>query len=298
MKIKQQTLALILFLIVVNYTNVYTQSKQLSKKAVEEDLNYLKNQLEKHHASLYVYSTPKKMDSWFENQKKQLTDSLTSLEFFKTVSSFSKILKDGHSYVYPSAQYLEDFFNSAPLFPLDVFLEKEDLMVINDCSNEQNIPIGSKLISINGVSIKDIKSTIIPNLVHDGDNLAYSKYLFYQFFPAYYSAFYGFQKEFDIEFLDKKSALHTVHLKGLARSKRRANQAKKGIENRKGISVDINKEQQLATITILSFDNNNLKNDYGQKFKKEINLALKTIAENEGRCFYKHEKPLKTVERL
>ena len=279
MKIKQYYLVLIL--IIINYVSVYAQVDKLSKTAIQEDLNYLKTALEKHHANLYVYSNPKEIENWFKSQQIRLPDSLTSLDVFKLVTSFSNILKDGHSYIYPSAKYLEDFFNSAPLFPLDVFLKNDELIVIEDCSDEQTIPIGSKLASINGVSIKEIQSTITPNLAHDGDNMAYPKYLFYQFFPAYYSAYYGFQTAFSIEFYNKKGVLTTVDLKGLTRDKRRANNAKEGVEKIKGIALDIDEQRKLATLKILSFDNKNLKNDYQQKFKKEITQAFKTLAETD-----------------
>ncbi len=72
-----------------------------STKFVQEDLNYLKAQLEKHHANLYVYSTPKEIDDWFKYQEAQLPDSLTTLEIFKMITlPYSKIL-----FTTPKGQY-------------------------------------------------------------------------------------------------------------------------------------------------------------------------------------------------
>ena len=187
------------------------------------------------------------------------------------------MLKDGHSYIYPSSKYLDDFYNTAPLFPLDVFLAKENkLTVIRNHSSEQNVPLGAILTKINGVEVQEIQSLIVQHTCRDGDNLGYPKHLYYQFFPAYYSCFFGFQKEFEIEYISRSGEQKTAIIKGLKREEIKANRKN---EKRKGIDLQLMPSNKAAILSIKSFDKKILKGDYNQKFKKEIKKAFGTIAE-------------------
>ncbi|MCB9227650.1 MAG: hypothetical protein H6578_10850 [Chitinophagales bacterium] len=240
-------------------------------------MKYLKNQLEQNHPNLYTYSSKTTVDNWFENKYENLPNTINQAEAFKIITSFSSVLKDGHSYIYPSAKHLEDFFNSAPLFPLDVFLTNDSLVVVRNFSNEQNISIGSTLTKINGMQVSDILDLIVQHTCRDGNNLQYPKNLTYQFFPAYYSYYFGFKNHYVIEFIDENNKLNTVEITGLPRSEIKSKRDKT-VE--KGIDFKILENGYSAVITIKSFDKKILKNDYNQNFKKEIKTIFRTIEEN------------------
>lgn len=252
------------------------QPAYLSKAEMQHDLAFLTEQLRLHHPNLYTYSSGEDLENWLATTSAGLGDSIATLAAFKIVGTISGILKDGHSYSYPSAAHLDSFFNNAPLFPLDVFLAGNELVVTSDNSAEQAIPAGSKLLSINGASIADIQANIVPFLARDGDNLGYPRFICYQFFPAYYSYFYGFQKSFLIELTDESGNIRTQQIQGQVRSRIRSQRAKNETNKAslKGIFLHIDTLHQLALLRIRSFDNSILKADYGQHFKREIKAAF------------------------
>lgn len=267
---------LLLILLVLVNLKLLGQDNLYSKDEILSDLKLLKAELEQNHPNLYTYTSKETVDNWFENTYKNLPDAINHVEAFKIVTSFSSILKDGHSYIYPSAKHLDNFFNSAPLFPLDVFLSNDSLIVVRNFSNEQNIPTGAILTKINGTPVSEIVDLIVRHTCRDGNNLNYPKHLLYQFFPAYYSYFYDFQERYTIEFIDQNKVSNTVEISGLPRSEIKAKRA----ENpEKGIEFNILSNQYAAVLTIKSFDNAILKNDYKQKFKKEIKTIFRTIQE-------------------
>ncbi|MEZ4847028.1 MAG: S41 family peptidase [Bacteroidia bacterium] len=274
----KQIKILILITFVVMTSNLASQNHSYSNKEIASDLAYLKTELEQNHPNLYTYSSKEQIDEWFKTKSSNLPDSLTDKEAFKIITSISGLLKDGHSYMYPNARHLEEFFKSAPLFPLDVFLMNDNLIVVGNHSNEQNIPLGVVLTRINGIEIKEIQSLIVQHTCRDGNNLAYPKHLFYQFFPAFYSYFYGFYKSFQIEYITPKGEQKEIIIQGLRRSEIKA---KKENQQEKGIDIKLLLNKKAAFISIKSFDQKILKNDYHQKFKKEIKKAFKLLEEED-----------------
>ncbi|MEZ4923848.1 MAG: S41 family peptidase [Crocinitomicaceae bacterium] len=268
----------ILFLISILLVNgkLLGQDRLYTKKEIISDLKYLKTELELNHPNLYTYSSKTTIENWFEDKYVKLPDSISHMEAFYLISSFSSILKDGHSYIYPSTKHLEDFFKSALLFPLDVFLSNDSLIVIRNFSNEQNIAVGSVLTKINGVQVAEILDIIIQHTCRDGNNLEYPKHLTYQFFPAYYSYFFGFKDQYIIEFMDENSKLNTVKIIGLPRSEIKS---KRDNTTEKGINLYILPNGYSAVLTIKSFDKDILKSDYNQNFKNEIKAIFKLIEE-------------------
>ena len=283
MKINQIITRLLAIMLLFNFTKAKSQSTYLSKEQIKEDLVYLKDELIKKHPNLYIYSSPQEVEFFFEETIARLPDRVPYPGAYKLVSSVSGILKDGHSYIYPSAEHLDKFYNSALIFPLEVSLSEGNLLVIENFSEEQNIPIGSKLVAINDIPIGEIQETITQNISRDGDNLEYPKHLYYKFFPAYFSFFYGYQDSFKIKYESKDGQLHTRAIAGLSRDELRAKRntlIPSGSLGNTGIYLKQFPENQLAVLTIKSFDKKILKVDYQQKFKKEIREAFKEIKDN------------------
>ncbi|MCB0632754.1 MAG: S41 family peptidase [Lewinella sp.] len=253
------------------------QSEYLDRSEMLSDLAYLQQELERHHPNLYTYSSPAAVREWFRSQHELPEDRIDLQKAYHIVTSFSAVLKDGHSYIYPDAGHLDRFYQTAPLFPLDVFLMGQKLIVTGNFSNEQNIPEGSELVSINGVSIPDLLSFVLEHMSRDGDNLEYPKYLFYQFFPAYYSFFYGFPEAFEIVYVDQQGESTIANIKGITRDEIRKKRADTQSNKEMGIDLQTDEHNQLAVLTIRSFDNDLLKKEYHIRFKREIRTAFKKI---------------------
>jgi len=281
MTTKAQILFWLVILIINVQPTIIAQKVVLSKSELQEDLTYLKKELENYHPNLFVYSSPKTVTEWFEKTAIELSDSLPKHEAFKVISSFSNVLKDGHSYIYPSEDHLSQYFASAPLFPLAIFLMEQGYRIIGNFSKEQNIPIGAKLVRINGIPMDTIQRVIVTNISRDGDNYAYPMYLFQEFFPAYYSYFYGFQKIYQVTYLDQEGELQNTLIHGRTNKEIRQYKKKNNYDQKQGIGIEVEETNKLAILNIPSFDKSVLKKEYQQKFKKEIKKAFRLIEEKQ-----------------
>ena len=279
----EKIVALLLLCCLLTAQHIAAQEIDISKSQMTEDLLYLKSELLQKHPNLYTYTQPEMVDNFFKDIMADLPESISSQSAYLLVSSISAMIRDGHSYVYPSQSHLDQFYTSAPLFPFDLFLDRDRLYVIADHSDEQQMPIGAKLLSINNIRTDEIMETIIGHVARDGYNLGYAEHLAYEFFPAYFSFFYGRQDRFDIKY-QHGNEIKTIQAKGQVRpviKKRRM--AKQSAVNSKpaAIATTFYPSDKLAVLTIQSFDNDLLKKDYGLKFKTEIKEAFASIAEQD-----------------
>jgi hypothetical protein len=249
----------------------------LSKGEVTSDLEFLKTQLVEYHPGLRTYSSTEAVNEWFDIQIAALPDSLSRSEAYEIVSLFSSVLKDGHSYIYPTTKHLEAFFNGSPLFPLDVFPAEDGLAVVGNYSEEGDIPLGSILTHVNGVEVAEMETFVVERTSRDGDNLGYPKHLFSKFFPAYHSYFYGFHKEYTISLIDNEGITKSTTIKGLTRAEIKT---KRPDEEGSGITLKFIPEAQAAVLSIASFDKKILKDDFDQKFKKEVREAFLLLQSN------------------
>ncbi|MEM9847577.1 MAG: S41 family peptidase [Bacteroidota bacterium] len=266
---------LTIIVLIAIHATLMAQPTTYSNEAIRTDLAYLKCKLEQYHPNLYTYSSKEQIDRWFEEQLLQLPETISKKDAFKIITSIAPLLKDGHAYIYPSAEHLNAFYNTAPLFPLDVFLMNDQLVVVGQQDSTQRIPLGSVITKINGTSVEEIQASIVQHIGRDGDNLGYPQHLFYKFFPAYYSFFYGFSSTFDIEYISTTSERKAVSIQGQTRA---AMRTMRNDEVSSGIQLQLIPSSQAAILTIKSFDKTILKKDYQQRFKKEISKAFQIIA--------------------
>ena len=69
-----------------------------SKIELVQDFELLVNGLKEVHTGIYWYSTEKQFDSIVQHQKRQIKDSLNSLQFFNIITPIVAYTKEGHCY--------------------------------------------------------------------------------------------------------------------------------------------------------------------------------------------------------
>ncbi|MEM6802391.1 MAG: S41 family peptidase [Bacteroidota bacterium] len=257
---------------------LFAQEVTHVKAEILTDLHKLKTELERYHPNLYSYSSKAEIDQWFSDKIQQLPNNLSELEAYQLISSISSLLRDGHSYIYPNAQHLKKLLRSAPIFPLEVFLTYDSLVVVENYSQNSSLPLGAVLTKINGIDSKEIQSIIVQHSSRDGDNMEYPKYIFYKFFASFYSYHYGFPKNFTVEYLNHEGQRKETILKALTREEI---ELKKPTKEEKGIDLQCLKNTQAAVLKIKSFDKEVLKKTYQQNFKKEIKKVFKLLEEKQ-----------------
>lgn len=269
------------FIILLTFVNsAISQEVLFSKAELAADLIYLKEQLHRRHPNLYTYSTPDQINGWFQDQIKNLPDSINDLQAFALVASISPLIMDGHSYVYPGGKYLNYFFGGAPLFPLDVYWVNDSLKVLRNYHVSGKIEPGAIITRINSLDVNQIRNFIVNRLSRDGKNSAYAEYLFSVFFQAWIAAFYGFEEEYIIDFTNLSGKQEQLKLKGLSRNQLQAIRKDFLAGQEKGLRLHLNRNNRSALMTIQSFSNDIIRHEFKQNFRKEMKHYFKQIQED------------------
>ncbi|MEO0403894.1 MAG: hypothetical protein AAF193_03390, partial [Bacteroidota bacterium] len=136
---------------------------ELSSEEVLEDYYILKSALIKAHPSLYDYTTSSEWDSIFQVVEKDVLRTVNSRnDFYKVLVELTDHAHDGHLMVMrPPMDPLPNFF------PLHLVVIDEKFYT--DVA-DQGIPLGSEVLSIDGVSSVEIRNRMLKYAPSDGYN--------------------------------------------------------------------------------------------------------------------------------
>ncbi|TNE53861.1 MAG: hypothetical protein EP338_10050 [Bacteroidetes bacterium] len=155
-KIKILFLAILLPLIALG-------QKRLTNEQVLEDYKILKNVITKGHPNLYEYTSKSEWDSLFmdfEENKIKTIDNNNDL--YKSITELIDYVRDGHLIV------MRPKLDSVPkLFPLWLKIINKKLYTNTD---DFDIPVGSEIISIDGLSAKELRNRLMKYAPTDGFN--------------------------------------------------------------------------------------------------------------------------------
>lgn len=184
---------------------------QLSKVEAREDIETLRTALEYVHPRLYQYDSKEIFDSRFDSIYKSLNSGISGLDLLSTVSKINASVNCGHLYTIPQGNLEKEVLNKKVL-PFYLKVIGNELFVLKNCSAKENIPDGSKIISINDIPTFKILEDMMEGIATDGyietrkRRLA-ERYFFYEFhgFDLYYHLHVDRSSSFAIEFLPMKS---------------------------------------------------------------------------------------------
>jgi hypothetical protein len=137
--------------------------KRLTNKQVLEDYKILKNVLTKGHPNLYEYTCKSEWDSLFTDfEENKITPIYNNNDFYKSITELTNYVRDGHLIV------MRPQLDSIPnLFPLWLKIINKKLYTDSD---DFDIPIGSEIVSIDGVNAMEIRDRLMKYAPSDGFN--------------------------------------------------------------------------------------------------------------------------------
>ncbi|MEW7281228.1 S41 family peptidase [Aquimarina sp. 2201CG1-2-11] len=135
--------------------------KKLSKEQITEDYSVIKNVLTKGYPSLYEYTSASTWDSLFTDfEEKKLGSIRNQNDFYKAIVELTDHVRDGHLIV------MRPQLNSIPkLFPLLVKIITKKLYTDTD---DFGIPVGSEILSIDGVDGAELRKKLMKYTPSDG----------------------------------------------------------------------------------------------------------------------------------
>ncbi|MBD3748418.1 MAG: S41 family peptidase [Sphingobacteriales bacterium] len=176
---------------------------------LKEDLNILQTSLEEAHPGVFWYLSQQKFKQEFDSLKNQLTDSLTSLEFYRKAAPLVSSIKCGHTrLVYPGLKYSKAQKDSLknvgklPLGLLDYFVLNDSLFIKKvNTTEEKVLKPGMQILKINGDDVEDIIKKEEKYFSSDGYNTTFYPQVLNKSFANYYYA--AFPKSDSVNFLIK-----------------------------------------------------------------------------------------------
>ncbi len=206
----------------------------LSGKKLSADFLIFKNALTQIHPGLYRYRTREEIDTLFEHYERVFSQSMSYREAFLNFTRLTSYIQCGHTF--PSFFNQNDFIRQVVLnrkdkLPFTFRIIDRRMFVTGNVSEEGELPIGTEILSIQGVETSDFLTETAGLVKADGTN---DRKRFadlntfgtgdYEMFDAYFPLLYP--PEHDSYTLDvrKPDAVRSeaVTLKTISRSERKS----------------------------------------------------------------------------
>jgi hypothetical protein len=193
----------------------FSPNKKFAPEELQDDYSLYRAILERHHPSLYWYTSKDSMDAYFNDGQQRLRDSMTESEFRKILSYVTAKINCGHTSVRSSNAAIRyiDTTRILKIFPLSMKLWDDTMVVAANLNRRDSIlKRGTIITSINNRPTKEIIDSLFQHISTDGYNTTHK----YQtlsnrgFFGSLYSSIYGVSDRYRIGYLDSSGNAGTV----------------------------------------------------------------------------------------
>ena len=248
------------------------------------DVDFLKNNLEMAQPGLYNYTPKKDLDAFFEEVKNNITNDMSSIDFFRLIAPLSNLIKNGHSILVPSSKWEDYVITSAKLLPLDLYFFDNQIYILRNVSDQAEIREGSILKSINGKSAFDIFNFMVDRWFKDGHNKTRPREIVEEEYRLLYTHFFGASERYTLEIVNASGETAFVDVKGIQESKfkirLKQNFGKEYVPwwRREPAPLSFNINNGTAYLKVTQF-NNGVKSNDGKRYSKFIKNAFKTFKE-------------------
>lgn len=195
----QFILSILLFTTFSQSSLAQESEKKYKRNEVLEDLEYLNNSIKDAHYNVFAYTSKEDFSKNYQNVKQSITkDSLTLLQATTIFQKVISVVNNGHTEIdFPGASYGTYAYSGGTIFPLEIAFEKNKSLIRKNFSDNSDIKIGSEILSINGVLLKDIIAEIYPQISAERTYFKNAKIEMYSF-PRLYWQVFGKQDNFQI----------------------------------------------------------------------------------------------------
>jgi len=280
------------FIVFISIGNTsFSQEQSLSYDLITvqeliEDVDVLKSNLETIHAGLYNHTSKEEMDAAFREIKDKINKPMSATEFYRIIACLHKYIKNGHTIIIPSEDFDNATANTTPIFPLDVYWDKNSLYVLRNNSDNISLPVGSRLDSINGYSAGELFTKMAGLWTRDGNNKTFPEGITQRAFSGFYINFIGNPEMYDIVYT--KYDLGTsakLNLKGLTNlviaknRKERYGDIHDYWQKRDGDAITLELKGNTALLKIKTCSNSDIRK-FGRSIKGIMNRFFNRIIDN------------------
>ncbi|GAB3993654.1 S41 family peptidase [Spirosoma daeguense] len=177
---------------------VSTFAQTIPAEELKNDLIYFRKALEEVHPAMYRYTPKPTFDSLFSATSARINRSMTQQEFYVTMTPLVAALRDGHTKWIPAQQDEHYPFATDKLFPLQLYVVGNRAW-IRDNYGRVSVPNGAEILQINGQSMADIITTLLPDMTFADGFAQTAKYGdLNNFFSGYYATYIAAPDTFNV----------------------------------------------------------------------------------------------------
>lgn len=140
-------------------------NRQLNPSEMKQDLELFLDIRKKANSGLYRYRTQKQIDSIYKWAFRQVRQPMSTISFFKIILQLTDFEGSCHNYTEPHADLVSYLNHQRGFFPFALkYIEGK--MIFN--SKTDQIPVGSQVLSINGIADKELMQSFYKYMTADG----------------------------------------------------------------------------------------------------------------------------------
>ncbi|MEJ8841981.1 S41 family peptidase [Lacibacter sp. H375] len=185
----------------------YTPERKYSPEQLKEDVQVMEETFKKNHPSLYWYSSKEEIESSFKLAYEQLNDSLNEIQFRNIVAETIFPIRCGHTSVRFSKKYNQFIAGKRlPTFPFVAKVVDDSTLVVTANLNRRDslIRTGTTILSINGLTARQVIDSLLPLVSIDGNAKNFSYQNISNNFTTYYNIRFGLQKNYTINYVNTR----------------------------------------------------------------------------------------------
>jgi C-terminal processing protease CtpA/Prc len=147
----------------------YDPARRYPVDQLKQDLALLRGALEEAHPSLHWYVPEFELEAAFDRASAALVRPMTERELHSLLAPVVTLVRDGHTALDVS-QALEEWVGSRrwPYLPFSLWLDRDQLNVLNNASSDPSIQPGDRLLEVNGLATASLVSTARQLVSGDG----------------------------------------------------------------------------------------------------------------------------------
>ncbi len=177
----------------------------ISAEDLKKDVDFAHQKLEELHPNLYWYIPKKELAYKFDSLKTTIQKPLKPNEFFQKLAPIIAKIKEGHLRLYSAEKKLtrkeiKDLKNQKGLLSrYNFIIDNNQIFVKDNADKMPNMNVGTEILKITDIPIKDLLQKYNPIVNSDGDNTTFQKYSMARRWPIFFTAEYGILDSVKIE---------------------------------------------------------------------------------------------------
>ena len=185
----------------------YTPERKYSPEQLKEDVQVMEETFKKNHPSLYWYNSKEEVDASFQRAYEKLNDSLNEVQFRNVIAETIFPIRCGHTSVRFSKNYNQFIAGKRlPTFPFVAKVVDDSTLVVTANLNRRDslIRTGTPILSINGLTARQVIDSLLPLVSIDGNSKSFSYQNISNNFTTYYNIRFGLQKNYTINYINTR----------------------------------------------------------------------------------------------